>query len=178
MKRTVIVFGLISGAIVSLMMVINTAFVDKIGFDKSEIVGYTSIVLSCLFVFFGVRSYRDNVNGGTITFGRALTTGLLIALISSICYVVSWEFVYYNFMDGFMDKYAAYAVEKVKASGGGADAIQTTMEQMNQFKKLYQNPFFNVALTFIEPFPIGVIAALISAAALKRPANRQTRSAE
>jgi uncharacterized protein DUF4199 len=178
MKRIVITFGLISGAIVSLMMLINTTFVDKIGFDKGEILGYTSIVLSCLFVFFGVRSYRDNVDGGTITFGRALTTGLLIALISSICYVVTWEFVYYNFMDGFIDKYAAYAIEKVKASGGGPEAIQATREQMNQFKTMYQNPFFNVAVTFIEPFPIGVVAALISAAALKRPANRLTRRAE
>jgi len=58
MKKTVLTFGLISGAIMSLMMLGTLPFIDKIGFDKGEIVGYTGIVLSFLLVFFGIRSYR------------------------------------------------------------------------------------------------------------------------
>jgi hypothetical protein len=61
MKKTVLTFGLISGALSSLMMVATVPFEDKIGFDKGEFVGYTIIVLSFLLVFFGIRSYRDNV---------------------------------------------------------------------------------------------------------------------
>jgi len=43
-------------------------FVDAIGWEKGEILGYTGIVLSALMVFFGVRSYRENAGGGRLTF--------------------------------------------------------------------------------------------------------------
>src|SRR5690242_6026337 len=84
MKRTVWTFGLIAGAILSIMMLITVPFADRIGFDKSLIVGYTTMVLGFLMIFFGVKSYRDNMGGGSISFGRALTIGLLITVIASL----------------------------------------------------------------------------------------------
>ena len=64
MKKTVWTFGLISGAILSALMAISMPFVDALGNDRAEILGYTTMVLSFLLVYFGVRSYRDNVAGG------------------------------------------------------------------------------------------------------------------
>jgi hypothetical protein len=168
MKKTVLTFGLISGAIMALMMFATLPFVDRIGFDKGAIVGYTTMVLSFLLVFFGIRSYRENVGGGTITFGRAFAIGILITLISCICYVVAWEILYFKFMPDFMAKYAAYAVEKAKASGASAEAIQAQVQEMKKFKEMYDNPFFNAAITFTEPFPVGLIITLISALILRK----------
>src|SRR5947209_6346806 len=91
MKKTVLTFGLISGAIMSLMMSSMLPFADKIGFDKGAYLGYTTMVLSFLLVFFGIRSYRENVGDGTISFGRAFLIGILITAIGSIFYVVTWE---------------------------------------------------------------------------------------
>src|SRR6267378_4757729 len=116
MKKTVLTFGLISGVISSLMMVATVPFADRIGFDKGAIVGYTAIVLSFLLVFFGIRSYRDNVGNGQITFGKAFAVGISITVISCIFYVVTWEILYFNFLPDFMDKYSVYIVEKLKAS--------------------------------------------------------------
>jgi len=75
MKKTVLTFGLIGGAIMAAMMFATLPFVDKIGFDKGEIVGYTTMILAFMLVFFGIRSYRENVKGGHITFGRAFRGG-------------------------------------------------------------------------------------------------------
>src|SRR5262245_25803162 len=97
MKKIVATFGLISGVILSVMMAGNILMVDRLGFAKSEIVGYTTIVLSFLLVYFGIRSYRDNVSFGVVSFGRAFTVGLLITLISCGCYVITWEILYFNF---------------------------------------------------------------------------------
>jgi hypothetical protein len=69
-KKTVLTFGLISGAVSAAFLVATVPFADKIGWDKGEILGYAIIVLSALMVFFGVRSYRENVAGGRLTFGR------------------------------------------------------------------------------------------------------------
>ncbi|HEV7550298.1 MAG TPA: DUF4199 domain-containing protein [Candidatus Angelobacter sp.] len=173
MKKTVLTFGLISGAVSSLMIVATVPFADRIGFDKGAVIGYTAIVLSFLLVFFGIRSYRDNVGNGQITFSKAFTVGISITLISCLCYVVTWEILYFNFLPEFMDKYSAHIVEKMKASGASAAAIQVQLQQMKKLRELYDNPLINAAMTFIEPFPIGLVITLISAAILRRKPQSQ-----
>jgi hypothetical protein len=168
MKKIVLVFGLISGALMALFMFTMMAFIDKIGMDKGVVLGYASMVLAFMLVFFGIRSYRDNVGGGTITFGRAFAVGILITLISCVCYVIAWEIVYFNFMPDFLDKYSAYLVEKARAAGATPEAIQKQVDEMQRFKKLYSNPFINFAFSFTEPFPVGLIITLISAAILRK----------
>lgn len=168
MKKTVLTFGLISGGFSAVMMVATLPFVDKIGFDKGEILGYTLIVLSALMVFFGIRSYRENAGGGRITFGRGFAVGILITLISSACYVATWEVLYYKFMPDFADKYAAHMVDQAKASGANQQKVDEAQKQANQFKQMYANPAINVALTFAEVFPIGLVVTLISAGVLRK----------
>jgi len=169
MKRTVLTFGLISGAISMVLMTIILLLIDRIGFDTAEILGYTTLVLSFLLVFVGIKSYRDNVAGGTITFGKAFAVGLLITIVSCGFYVVTWEIMYFNldFLSDFMDKYAAHIVEQAKASGSTPEAIQAQVKQMESFKKMFQNPLFNAAMTFMEPFPVGLIMTLVSAGILR-----------
>jgi uncharacterized protein YybS (DUF2232 family) len=174
MKKTIVTFGLISGAISSLLMVATVPFADRIGFDKGAVIGYTSIVLSFLLVFFGIRSYRDNASNGQITFSKAFAVGICITLISCICYVVTWQILYFNFLPDFMDKYGAHVIEKAKASGASAAAVQAQVEQMKKYKEMYDNPLLNAALTFIEPFPIGLVITLISAAVLRRKPRAQS----
>ncbi len=168
MKKTVLTFGLISGAISSSMMLAVMPLVDRIGTDKGEIIGYTTIVVSFLLVFFGIRSYRENVGGGRITFLRGLSVGLLITLISCACYVITWEIIYYKLMPGFADKFATYMVEQVRASGASQQVIDAKLQEMKAFKVMYDKPLFNIAITFMEPFPIGLIITMISAAILRK----------
>jgi Protein of unknown function (DUF4199) len=168
MKKTVLTFGLISGGVSAAMMLMTVPFADRIGWEKGEILGYTGIVLSALMVFFGVRSYRENVGAGRITFGRGFAVGILITLISSACYVGTWEIVYYKFMPDFVDKYAAHMVEHAKVSGASQQKMDETARQAEQFKKMYANPAINVAMTFMEVFPIGLVVTGITAGILRK----------
>ena len=168
MKKTVLTFGLISGALMAIFMFATMPFIDKFGFDKGLIVGYTNIVLAFILVFFGIRSYRENVGGGTITFGRAFAIGILIVVISSVCYVIAWLILYYNFMPDFFDKYATHMIEKARASGATPEAIQAQTHEMDQMKQLMKNPFFHALFVFLEPFPVGLVIALISALILRK----------
>src|ERR1700727_2905111 len=166
MRKIIVTFGLISGAISSLMMIALVTF--RIGFDRGAIIGNTSIVLSFLMVFFGIRTYRDNIGNGQITFSKAFVVGLSITLISCIFYVVTWEVIYYNFITGFWDAYGAHLVQKLTASGASPAAVQEKLQQVRKYKELYKNPFFNAVLTFIHPFPIGLVITLFSALVLRR----------
>ena len=113
MKKTILTFGLISGVISSVLMCATIPFLRDLNHgDKGLLIGYTAIVLSFLLVFFGIRSYRDNLAGGAITFGRAFTIGIGITLISCVFYVVTWEIMYFNFLPHFMDNYFAAQIQQ------------------------------------------------------------------
>ena len=173
MKKTILTFGLISGLLSSLMMIATVPFMDRAGFDHGYLLGYTTIVLSLMLTFFGVRSYRDHIGHGHITFGRAFLVGLAITLISCTFYVVTWEIIYFNFMPDFMDRYGAHVLQKMQAAGATAAAIQQKSAELDKLKVMYKNPFFNALMTFIEPFPVGLVITLLSAAILRKKAPSQ-----
>lgn len=168
MKRIVLVFGLIAGAIVSAMMLVTVVLADKVGLDNGLILGYTSMVLAFLVVYFGIRSYRENVSGGVVTFGKAFAVGISITVIACVCYVATWELVYHRFFPDFMEKYAAHEIEKTRASGATPAQIATKVTEMEKAKENYKNPLYRIPQTFLEAFPVGLLFTLVSAGMLKR----------
>jgi MFS family permease len=170
MKRIVLTFGLIAGAVMASLMVIALIYQDEIGFDRGAVVGYTSMVLAFLMVFFGVKSYRDNVAGGHVTFGQAFKVGLLITLVATACYVVTWQVLYYGFMPDFLDKYTAYALEQARQSGADEAQLARQSKEMADFIEMYKNPLVNIAFTVIEPLPVGLVFTLVTAGVFGRRA--------
>jgi hypothetical protein len=173
MKKTVLAFGVISGLISSILMLITMPFMDRIGFDNGAIVGYTGMVLSFLLVFFGIRSYRDNVNNGAISFGKALTVGMLIMLISCVFYVITWEIMFFKFLPDFWDKMTNHMMERVRLSGASTAEIASEQERLRSFGEMYRNPLFNAAFTFLEPLPVGLVMTFISALILRKKNSRE-----
>jgi hypothetical protein len=177
MKKTVLTFGLISGVMIAALMFATMLFIDKIGFDKGVIVGYTTMIIAFMLVFFGIRSYRENVGNGHITFGRAFAVGILITVIACVFYVVAGQIIYFKLMPDFGDKYTSYVVEKERAAGANQQAIDAKVQEMKSLKAQLDNPFINAAFTFIEPFPVGLIVTVISAAILKKKKDAVPRPA-
>ena len=168
MKKIVLTFGLISGALMAVFMYATMPFVDRIGMDRMIFVGYTGIVLAFMLVFFGIRSYRENIGGGAITFGRAFMVGILITLISSVCYVIAWQIFYHTFMPDFFEKYSAHVIEQARASGATPEAIQAQSNQLAKDIALYKHPILHNVFVFLEPFPVGLVITLISALILRK----------
>jgi cytochrome oxidase assembly protein ShyY1 len=104
-------------------------------------------VLSFLLIYFGVRSYRDKVGKGTVRFGRALVVGSLIGLIASLCYVATWQVMYFKFMPDFMTRYNAHEIEKARAEGVSESALAQKKAELDKFEKMYQNPAINAAFS-------------------------------
>ena len=173
MKKTVLTFGVISGVISSVLMLSTIPFIDRIGFDRGVIVGYTAMVLSFLLVFFGIRSYRENIGDGTISFGRAFAVGILITLISCVFYVVTWQVVYYKLLPDFHDTFINWMIEQARNSGGTQAEIAAKIEEAKRFGEMYRNPLVNIAYTFIEPLPVGLLITLISSLILRRKSKER-----
>lgn len=144
-------------------MVVTGLQADKIGFDNGAVIGYISMVVAFSFVYFGILSYRNNVSGGRVSYSRALSIGLLIVVISCICYAITWAVVYHTLFPDFIEKYTTYTIAKMKAKGAPASEIDKQLMQMQQYKEVYKNPVMMLLFTFIEPLPVGVPIAFVSA---------------
>ena len=167
MKNAAVRFGLASGALAAAMMLATFPLIDAIGFEKTDLIGYTTMVLSALLVYFGVRSYRTQTGDG-ITFGRGFTVGILITLVSCLSSVAAFQIVYFKVTPEYGDRFAACMVERARAQGERPEKIEETAKQAQVLKRLYDNPATNAALTFVLHFPIGLVTSLISAAVLRK----------
>ena len=157
MRKIVLTFGLIAGAVMSVLMVLTFVVFRGVDFDNGAIVGYSGMVLAFLMIFVGVKTYRDNIGGGVVTFVRAMNVGLLITVIATACYVATWEVIYYKFAPDFMTKYAAHVVEQAKKAGKSEVEVAAISKQMAEVSEAYKNPIVNIAYTFIEPLPVGLL---------------------
>ena len=126
------------------------------------------MLLAFSLIFVGTKITRDKYNGGFISFGKAFRVGLFITLIAATIYVLVWLIDYYIFIPDFADKYAAQAVKKLQESGATAEAIAKKAKEMEDFSRMYKNPFFNTLITYSEIVPVGLLVSLISAFILKK----------
>ena len=172
MRKIVLRFGLAAGTILVAIIMTPLFLHRNVDFDHSEVLGYSSMDLSILLDFYGIRSYRNTVAGGAIGFGKAFQVGILITLITCAMYVIAWEIAYFNFFPHFLDQYSAHVLAKMRAAGESEAAIQASAAKMAALAKHYDNPLFNSAITFMEVFPVGLIMTLLSAAILRRKPRR------
>lgn len=172
MKKNIIVYGVISGIIVSILMLLSMNYYShcdgNADYGTSMLIGYATMLLAFSLVFVGIRNYRDKYNGGIISFGKAFKIGILIALIGSTFYVISWQIDYFFFMPDFMDKYSAHMLEELRKSGASQVKIDEETKKMASMAKMYKNPLFNAMMTYMEILPVGIIVTLISSLILKR----------
>ncbi len=161
MKRIILVYGLIAGTIVGSMFFITMPLYEKgiLTMENGELVGYSTIIVALSLIFFGIKSYRDNHLQGSITFGKALKVGLLITLIASLIYAITWE-VIYNTMTDFVTQMGDKYFEKLRAEG-------TTQAKIDEYKAIYENPFIRFAMTLMEIAPVGILISLLSAGLLR-----------
>jgi amino acid transporter len=172
MKKNILIYGLISGTIVSAIMLISVNYYShcdgNADYGTSMLLGYASMLLAFSLVFVGIKNYRDKYNDGVISFGKAFKIGMMIVLISSTMYVIAWLFDNYYVVPDFMEKYSAHMLDQLKASGASAAEIEAKTKEMADFAVKYKNPFFKVLVTYAEILPVGIIVTLICSLVLKR----------
>jgi hypothetical protein len=172
MKKIILTCGLIGGLIsISWFIFSMQVFKANMSMNESLFFGYASMVLAFSLIFAGVKNFRDNYNGGVISFGKAIKIGLLITVVASTVYVGVWLIDYYFFIPDYMDKYTAAMLADLKAQHASQASIDKQMAQAAEYAKMYKNPLFNALLTYTEIVPVGVVISLIAALILKKRSN-------
>ena len=168
MRRAAVIFGGISGAIGVASIVGTLPYLNSGDMRKADVWGWATVVLSALLIFFGIRSHRDKEGAGRITFGQGLLVGVLITLVYCAFFIVAFELVYFRFVPDYGEKYEACMLHRAEQSGGTPAELDKARAQAAMFRRLFDNPWTNAATTFATTFPVGLAAAAISAAILRR----------
>jgi hypothetical protein len=167
--RYALVYGTLAGLVIISVMMTGILAADRNSFFASMWFGYLVMLVAMTFMFVGVKRYRDVEHGGVMRFRPAFLMGLGIATVAAIAYIMVWEV--YLALTGyrFMDDYLAGMARDLQAQGKSAAEINREMRGYDWMRENYPNPLIRIPLTFTEIFPIGLLAALVSAALLRNP---------
>lgn len=149
MKQTVLKYGFYGLATGFIIFTIHLVIgIKNFDYSTNEILGYASIFLSLSFIYFGIKHYRDHMNNGIISLGKAILIGVLISVLVSIGIAMA-DFIYTKFINPtFFSDY-----EKELIDQGKADEI---FEMTSTTAAL-----FMLVLVTIIGFIISLISALI-----------------
>lgn len=165
MLRIIVVYGLISGAIV-IGTIIGSMMVWGME-NQSEWLGYLIMVVALSLIFFAIKNYRDRDLGGVIKFGTAFKLGLGISVVAGIVYVGAWE-TYLQATDAnFMEQYAESYIGQLQADGADEQQLVEARALMEEYKSMYEKPLTRMGITFLEIFPVALLITLISAGLLR-----------
>jgi F0F1-type ATP synthase assembly protein I len=167
MKKSVLKFGLFSSLTLVILFAIQFSIEDKLNYSSSEVFGYVSIVLALLFIYFAVKHYRDTVNNGLVSFGKALLIGVLVSLLAGLTFGII-NYVYVEVINPeFMTEYYDYMVEKARTSMT-AEEFQIKLQAMEAEKALFSNSIISSLVMSATVLIIGFIISLISGLILQR----------
>ncbi len=169
MLKIIVIYGVISGAIVIGTMLVGLLSSGGQGFFASEYFGYLTMLIALSMIFIGIKRCRDLELGGVIRFLPALGLGLAIAAIASIIYVCVWEIYLFSTDYVFIDEFTSAMIEAKKAEGLSGVALDNLVSEMENMKANYAKLYIRLPMTFMEIFPVGLIISLLSAALLRNP---------
>jgi predicted permease len=168
MKQTVIRYALYGTITILVLSILSFYVLSKfLDLDTMEAGGYLTMLISMIFVFFGLRHYRNEVNGGFLTFGQGLKLGSLIVLFPAIIFALfdvlyafvlnpQWKYEY-------MNQYLAGLKATVPA-----DKLAAREKEMREMMEFFSNPVIQFLVMFGTVFIIGFIVTIISTLALRR----------
>jgi hypothetical protein len=139
----------------------------NLGQGLQEAAGYLSILLAMIFIFLGIRHFRDRVNGGYLSFGQGLKIGVLIVLIPTVAFGL-FDILYTEVLNPtWKEDYYSKYIEDLRKSVA-ADKLDAAIKKAEKEKKMFSNPVFQFLLMGGTVFIIGFIVAIISSLTLRR----------
>jgi len=164
MKNNILKFGLIAGSIIVLIPLLS-GFIIGYGPDAykmGEIIGYSTMLLSLLMIFFAVKEYKEKYPSVQLGFLKVFSIGAGISLIAGIMFGI-YNLIHVTYIDPeFMSNYYEYYINNIRNSGAPAAQIEMQISQLEQEKELFMNPIVSFLTMTVTVFMIGLIISTVS----------------
>jgi len=167
MKNTVFKFGLYGLLVAVILFLLALVFGKGLSYSSQEIIGYTTMVTSLSFVFLGIKHYRDNVNNGVVSFGKALLIGVLISAMVG-CGIAIADYMYTTVINpDFAQEFLDTSLKNLQTTYSGAE-LETKKKELTAQMTDYGGSGFMALMMFASVLIIGFIISLISGVILQR----------
>jgi Protein of unknown function (DUF4199) len=168
MQKIVLRYGLYATLFIVAMSALEFFILNDLLSDTlQEVAGYLTMLLSMVFVFFGLKQYRDKYNNGRLSFGQGMKIGILIVLIPSVAFGL-FDLLYTEVLHpGWVDEYYANYIAKLKASTPPGQ-LEEALQKANAQKEMFSNPWMQFLLMSATVFIIGLIVTIIASLTLRR----------
>lgn len=166
MQKTILRYGIYAGSVLVILGLINLTVFRGLGYEAQEIVGYLSIFISMIFVFMGIKHYRDSVNSGKLSFAEGLKIGALIVIIPAIVFGL-FDIVYTEVIDpGWKKEYYDHYLDQYKTLP--AAEFEKMKTQLQAQQEMFSSPFLQFMIMSLTVFVLGMIVTVISSLTLRR----------
>jgi hypothetical protein len=174
MKRVILRYGIYAGIFEFITFVITWLIIDitNVEHKLQGTIGLFTILVPLIFIYFGIRYYRDQVNNNDITFLKALQIGLLIVTIPAVSFAII-ETVYVLYINPkFYQNIAAYDIEQYRKTLSPVQ-FAAKLNEIKQQLKMNNNPLFNLVGMILYTGTLGVIVTVVSSLLLMRPIKKE-----
>ncbi|WP_430410502.1 DUF4199 domain-containing protein [Kordia sp.] len=169
MKNTVLKYGLYGFLTATILFFIALYFGQGLAFKTQEILGYSTMIASLSFVYFGIKQYRNHELNGEISFKTAFIIGALISIFSAIGFGFMDAIYITKINPEFAEQYLAYEFNLLDARTDlSLDEIKFEKLSLQKQSEAFRNPFTVFFIMTMMVFVIGVIISLLSALILHK----------
>lgn len=167
MKSTLLKYGGYAFLTAMILFFIALYFLGDLDYGTQEVLGYLSMILSLLFIFPGIKHYRDKENNGTLSFGKAFLVGLLIAVFAGIGFAII-DYLFTTVINpDFLQEYMSHQLAEMEKTLP-AEEFETQKAMLQQQMEAFGSSGFMAFIMFLTVVLIGIVISLISALILHR----------
>ncbi len=169
--KTSLTYGLlmaVAGAVLAISLYLLGFHSDAAKLGTAQILGTIgAIVIGSICITLGMKARRAEIPANeSFGYGRALGTGVMIALFASLCGIVT-TFAYAKFVNpGFSEIVVQAEIAKLEAKGLSGAQIEGAEKMI----RVMTGPVAQTAGGFIGGIMFGTLISLVVAAVLKRAA--------
>jgi hypothetical protein len=177
MKKAVLRYSTYAGIAEFVFFFLTWLFITVTGISHKVqgYISYVSIICPLLFVYFGIRYYRDVENNGAISLLKGIQIGLLMVIIPALAFALV-ETVYVLYIHPkFYDEVFAYDIEEYRKTMS-PEAFAKQLIAMKQEIAMDKNPVYNFIIMFLTIGATGVLVTLASAVLLMRRTKKAITS--
>lgn len=163
-KKIALNYGLLLG-LASIAFSVVT-YVIGVHLERPWWVSVVSIIITTLFVVYGIKAFKKD-NGGYLSLGEAIKTGLAISLIAGILGVL-YSFIFMNYIE---PDTTAQILEMTREQmyEQNPNMTEEQAEMALSMTKTFTSPGIMAAFGIIASLFFGFIISLIAGLVMKQP---------
>lgn len=166
MKSTIKKYGIYGFASSLILFQIAFSIGKSLSYSVQEVLGYLTIVIALLFVFFAIKHYRDRENQGKLSLKNGIFIGLSITFFVALGSAIS-DYIYVTILyPDFVTDYSNYQLEKLKTTLSADDFKIKRQEMMNNIKTIGK-PSVMALVMFITVMCLGIMITILSSLFLR-----------